>query len=227
VRRAVLPIRQTLEAGGLEERVRSATGDDLPGIVTIHQKAFSNYFLTQLGSNFLRKYYSLVLTYHAGITLVSEQQNVLKGFACGFVDPVHFYRLMWRTKLAFALPVVSALARHPALLTKVLYGVQRIHAPASEWPPRSCELSSIAVSPEAAGNGAGRGLIRAFVARARSMDAHCVYLTTDADGNDAVNAFYRNAGFKCTRRFMQHGGRWMNEYVIDGRESSDGCEVHS
>ena len=59
------------------------------------------------------------------------------------------------------------------------------------------------------------------------MDAHCVYLTTDADGNDAVNAFYRNAGFKCTRRFMQHGGRWMNEYVIDGRESSDGCEVHS
>ena len=56
------------------------------------------------------------------------------------------------------------------------------------------------------------------------MDAHCVYLTTDADGNDAVNAFYRNAGFQCTRRFMQPGGRWMNEYVINGREPSDGCE---
>ena len=28
------------------------------------------------------------------------------------------------------------------------------------------------------------------------MNAHCVYLTTDADGNDAVNAFYRDVGFK-------------------------------
>src|ERR1700743_356654 len=108
MRGAVLPIRQALEASGTEERVRTATGDDLPGIVSIHQKAFSNFFLTQLGPKFLQKYYSLVLTYHSGITLVSEEQYVLKGFACGFVDPVHFYRLMWRTKLAFALPVASA-----------------------------------------------------------------------------------------------------------------------
>ena len=76
---------------------------------------------------------------------------------------MHFYRLMWRAKLAFALPVASALARHPALITKVLYGVQRIHMPASEWPPRSCELSSIAVAPEAAGTGSGKALIRAFL----------------------------------------------------------------
>jgi ribosomal protein S18 acetylase RimI-like enzyme len=225
MRRAVQPIRRPLETSCLAE-VRNATGDDLPGIVTIHQKAFSNFFLTQLGSDFLRKYYSLVLTYHSGITVVSEEQNVLKGFACGFVDPVDFYRLMWDTKLAFALPVVSALARRPALITKVLYGVQRIHTPASEWPPRSCELSSIAVAPEASGNGSGKGLIRAFLSRARSMDAHCVYLTTDAEGNDAANAFYRDAGFQCARRFMQRGGRWMNEYVINGRETGDPCEIH-
>ena len=56
MRRAVLPIRQPFEASGPEERVRAATGDDLPGIVSIHQKAFSNFFLTQLGANFLRKY---------------------------------------------------------------------------------------------------------------------------------------------------------------------------
>jgi ribosomal protein S18 acetylase RimI-like enzyme len=227
MRRAVLPIPQPLEASGPAERVRNATRDDLPGIVAIHQEAFSNFFLTQLGSDFLRTYYSLVLTYHSGITLVSEEQNVLKGFACGFVDPVHFYRLMWQTKLAFALPVVSALMRNPALITKVLNGVQRIHTPASEWPPRSCELSSIAVAPEATGNGSGKVLIQAFLAQARSLDAHCVYLTTDADGNDSANAFYRSAGFQCTRRFMQRGGRWMNEYVIDGRGPGKGCGSHS
>lgn len=226
MRRAIQPIQETLEIRGPDEQVRNATWDDLPGIVSIHQKAFSNFFLTQLGSGFLRKYYTLVLTYHSGITLVSERQNSLKGFVCGFVDPVDFYRLMWRTKLDFALPVFSALARQPSLITKVLYGVQRIHTPASEWPARSCELSSIAVAPEAAGNGSGKGLIRAFLARAQSMNARCVYLTTDADGNDAANAFYRDAGFQCMRRFMQRGGRWMNEYVINSREPGDACEPH-
>ena len=38
--------------------VRTATTSDLPGIVDIHQKAFSHFFLTQLGGEFLRNYYA-------------------------------------------------------------------------------------------------------------------------------------------------------------------------
>ncbi|HWB85970.1 MAG TPA: GNAT family N-acetyltransferase [Bryobacteraceae bacterium] len=225
--------------GDRTDSIREATPNDIPGIVTIHQKAFSNFFLTKLGSEFLRKYYSLVLNYRSGIILVSEgqtvvsdsaglvsePQTVLHGFACGFVDPAEFYQLMWRTKLNFALPVLSALVLHPSLITKVLHGVQRIYTPSSEWPVRSCELSSIAVTPETAGFGVGKILIRGFLTQARSMGARCVYLTTDADGNDAVNAFYLDVGFQHTRRFLQHEGRWMNEYVINGLEATDGCET--
>jgi ribosomal-protein-alanine N-acetyltransferase len=80
---------------------------------------------------------------------------------------------------------------------------------------RSCELASIAVAPEAGGNGLGKALLQAFVAQARSMNAQYVYLTTDADGNDSANALYRQAGFQHTRRFLQRRGRWMNEYVIN------------
>jgi ribosomal protein S18 acetylase RimI-like enzyme len=206
--------------------VRAARIDDLPGIVDIHQKAFSHFFLTQMGGEFLRNYYALVLDYRAGIVLVGEGPDFLEGFACGFIDPAEFYQLMWRSRRNFALPVLSALVRHPSLATKVLSGVHRIHAPEKEWPARSCELSSIAVSPETSGNGLGKVLMRAFLAQARRMDAECVYLTTDADGNDAVNAFYRDVGFKPTRRFLQRKGRWMNEYVIDGMEAGDTCETH-
>jgi ribosomal protein S18 acetylase RimI-like enzyme len=206
--------------------VRTATTNDLPGIVDIHQKAFSHFFLTQLGGEFLRKYYGLVLDYRAGIILVSERPGVLEGFACGFVDPAEFYQLMWRRRGTFALPVLSALVRRPSLATKVLSGVHRIQTPESEWPARSCELSSIAVAPDTSGNGLGKTLMRAFLAQARSMDAQCVYLTTDADGNDAVNAFYRDVGFKPTRRFLQRKGRWMNEYVISGTEAGNSCETH-
>jgi len=218
-----------LAAGTLRRTnvVRPAAPDDLTNIVTIHQKSFSNFFLTRLGADFLRQYYSLVLNYHLGIMLVSEgQHSGLEGFACGFVNPAAFYQLMWRTRRNFALPVVSAMVRDPTLITKVLYGVQRIQSPAGDWPERSCELSSIAVTPQTSCNGFGKQLIRAFLAQAHSMDARCVYLTTDAEGNDAVNAFYRNVGFQHSRRFLQHEGRWMNEYVINGLEDGKSWKTY-
>jgi len=195
--------------------IRRAGADDLPGIVEIHQKSFSNFFLTRLGSDFLHRYYKLVLEYRGGIVLVSERQNVLQGFACGFVDPVGFYRGMWCTKLSFTAPVLSALVRQPSLMKEVLYGVRRIHNTAAVWPEASCELSSIAVVPERAGNGLGKALVESFLAETRSLDARSVYLTTDAEGNDAVNAFYRSLGFRQTNRFVHGRRRWMNEYAID------------
>jgi ribosomal protein S18 acetylase RimI-like enzyme len=205
--------------------VRQATGKDVPRIVTIHQKAFSNFFLTRLGGEFLRRYYALVLSYRAGIVLVSEKRGVLEGFVCGFMEPREFYGLMWRNKRTFALPALHALVRHPSLAAGVLYGVQRIQTSASKGPVRSCELSSIAVAPEAGGNGLGKALVQAFVAQARSMDAECVYLITDADGNESANALYRQVGFQHTQRFLQRKGRWMNEYVIKRMETSQiaGC----
>jgi ribosomal protein S18 acetylase RimI-like enzyme len=194
--------------------------------VTIHQKAFNNFFLTRLGREFLHRYYALVLNYHAGIVLVSERCGVLEGFACGFMEPAAFYKLMWRNKRIFALPALSALIRHPSLFVGVLHGVQRIQTSASQGPARSCELSSIAVSPEASGNGLGKALLQAFVEQSRSMDAEYVYLTTDADGNESANALYRQIGFQHTKRFLQRKGRWMNEYVINhcGIGEIPGCD---
>jgi len=202
-------------AGGQNHLVRQATVEDLPSIVIVHQRAFANFFLTRLGDEFLRHYYALVLKYRAGIVLVSEKGGILEGFVCGFVDPPEFYKLMWRNKRIFVLPALSALVRHPSLATGVLYGVQRIQKSACKGTIRSCELSSIAVAPEAGGNGLGKALVQAFVAQARFMNADYVYLTTDADGNDSANAVYRQVGFQHTQRFLQRKGRWMNEYVFN------------
>src|SRR5579864_567625 len=216
----------TYSIKGLQERlvrgrpgsIRPATPNDLPGIVIIHKQAFSNFFLTRLGDEFLRRYCSLVLDYPAGLVLVSERQSTLEGFVCGFVEPPEFYRLMWRNKRSFVLPALPALVRHPSLATGVLHGVQRIQTSASKTPVRSCELSSIAVAPEAGGNGLGKALVQAFVKEAWSMDAQFIYLITDADGNESANALYRQVGFQHTQRFLQRKGRWMNEYVINTRK---------
>ncbi|HKA00086.1 MAG TPA: GNAT family N-acetyltransferase [Candidatus Solibacter sp.] len=200
---------------GITVAVRQAAVEDLPAIVRVHLKAFSHFFLTRLGSEFLHRYYDLVLHYRAGILLVSEWQGALNGFACGFLNPAEFYGLMWRNGWTFVRPALSALVRHPYLATGVMRGVQKIQTSASRAAVGSCELSSIAVAPEAGGSRLGRTLVEAFLAQAWSMDAQCIYLTTDADGNEPANALYQKSGFQRVRRFLQCKGRWMNEYVID------------
>jgi len=197
-----------------DSAVRKATEADLGAIVAIHRRTFGRAFLTQMGAHFLRSYYDLVLHYRAGIMLVSEHAGVLNGFVCGFADPAEFYRLMWRNRRAFALPALSALLRRPALAFNVLQGVRRVQDSAMDGPTQSCELSSIAVTPEASGNGLGRRLVEAFLKHSWAKRADCVYLTTDAEGNDAANALYRDMGFHQTRRFLQRRGRWMNEYRL-------------
>jgi len=217
----------TQSAGRPTGVIRKAMMDDLPGIVNIHQRAFSHFFLTRLGGAFLRRYYELTLHYQSGILLVSEWPGGLDGFACGFLNPAEFYALMWRKRGDFVLPVLSGLARHPCLAAGVMQGVQKIQSSASRVPGRFCELSSIAVAPEAGGSRLGKTLVQAFLAQAWSMDAQRVYLTTDADGNEIANALYQKSGFQHNRRFLQRKGRWMNEYTIDRTEAGENRETCS
>ncbi len=202
-----------VDSGGASV-VRSATVSDLAGIVAIHQKAFNQFFLTRMGSEFLRRYYELVLNYRSGIVLVSERHGIINGFVCGFADPAEFYRSMWRNRVRFALPALAALLRHPSLGANVIHAVRRIQTSATQGSRVSCELSSIAVIPEASGKGVGRTLLEAFLDQSWAKQAENVYLTTDADGNGAANALYRDMGFQHSRRFLQKKDRWMNEYVF-------------
>jgi ribosomal protein S18 acetylase RimI-like enzyme len=221
---ASLPIRATTaKAGGRPYVVRPATPGDLPEIVRVHQKAFSDYFLTHLGADFLRRYYELVLDYRSGIVLTRERDGILQGFVCGFLNPPEFYRLMWRNKRAFMLPALFAVLRNPSLSSKMLSGIQRVQTSAAQAQPATCELASIAVTPELSGNGVGRSLVQAFLAHSWTLQAECVSLTTDADENDGANRLYRETGFTVVRRFLQRKDRWMNEYVIQ-RPLAVSCE---
>jgi glycosyltransferase involved in cell wall biosynthesis/ribosomal protein S18 acetylase RimI-like enzyme len=221
-----IPVRRAALFSNDAPVVRSADLRDLAGIVRIHQKAFSQFFLTRMGPEFLWRYYELVLRYRSGIVMVSESQGTLDGFVCGFANPAEFYRLMWRNRRTFVLPALAALLRHPSMAANVMQGVRRIHNSAAQGSPGSCELSSIAVTPEASGNGLGRRLLEAFLEQSWLNHAQCVYLTTDADGNDTANALYLGIGFQHSRRFLQRKDRWMNEYVFRRAAVNEPVEVN-
>ncbi len=207
--------------------VRNAAPKDLDAIVGIHQRAFGEFFLTQMGSSFLRMYYQFVLNYHAGILLVGEKHGAISGFVCGFADPAKFYQSMWLNRRDFALPALAALVRHPLLAANILQSVRRIQTSAAQGSQRSCELSSIAVVPELSGNGLGKTLLRSFLSESWSKLAEYVYLTTDASANDIANKLYCDVGFRQSRCFLQRKGRWMNEYVFHRSAADRPVEIHS
>ncbi len=221
-----LPVRPTPITRG-SSVIRRARPEDLSAIVIIHQQAFRHHFLTRLGAPFLRLYYELVYSYNSGILLVSEDHGVVNGFVCGFANPAAFYRLMWRHRRTFVLPALAALVRHPSLAANMMDGVRRIQSSALDAPPEACELSSIAVTPAASGNGVGRRLLRTFLEQSWPRQVRCVYLTTDAEGNDPANALYRAVGFQHCRRFLQRRGRWMNEYVFRRAQAGGPLETRS
>ena len=205
---------QPAVSGENQKIIRPATRQDLTDIVTVHETAFANSFLTQLGRGFLRRYYALVASHRGGILLVKGgRTSRVEGFVCGFVNPEGFYGRMSQSKRLFVWPILSAVIRHPSLIGSIVHSVQRVEQHRAQTV--SCELSSLAVRPELGGRGTGKALVSAFIERAWSLGAQQVVLQTDANDSEPANGFYRRVGFQLSRRFQRQKGRWMNEYMIE------------
>lgn len=68
------------------------------------------------------------------------------------------------------------------------------------------EILTLAVAPAARGQGLGRGLLQAAIARARELGAETMFLEVGAD-NPAALALYAGLGFtKCGMRKGYYGG---------------------
>lgn len=218
-----VPVRTSVPTRAVSTNlVRRAQETDLDNIVEVHQKAFRHFFLSELGRAFLERYYRLVL-HENGILLVSERDRQIEGFVCGFADPGRFYAVMHVRRSSFVVPVLAALIRKPWLVTKVIQGVRRVGTQGGLNTRPYCELSSIAVLPEASGRGIGKTLVKAFLEQAWSIGAPHVRLDTDATGNQEVNCLYKKIGFRLTRQFEKTRGRLMNEYVIDRPMGNETC----
>ena len=195
--------------------IRPGTTDDLRELVDIHHRAFPNFFLTNLGTPFLRAYYRLVLEYEGGALLIATADGQQVGFVAGFMNPDGFYARMRSRKYHLLIPIGCGLLQSPQLLPRVIAHGLRISRggdKASRRGASSGEMASLGVDPKASGKGIGRLLVDAFVAEIRQRGATEVYLTTDADGNERVNTFYERLGFVRDRQFIAAGNRGMNEY---------------
>ena len=195
--------------------IRTVQASDLPQVVVVHQQAFKGFHMTLLGSRFLAGYYQTVLDYPDSIFLAAVDDERLLGFVAGFVNPSRFYALLRARKRVLALAAATHLVVRPHLWRRTLSSLRRAQSLADTGDqPHLAELASIGVSHAAQGRGVGKALTLAFLDAARQRQATEVMLTTDAHNNDAVNRFYQNLGFQCTRQFWHTPDRLMNEYRI-------------
>lgn len=194
-------------------KIEQATLQDLSGIVSLHVEAFPGFFLTSLGCGFLEELYRGFLTHPSGICLIARLSGGVAGFAAGTSQPDIFFRDLRRRRGAFFLAkAIPAVLVNPLPVTrKLIYAVRyRGETPVSISP--GALLSSIGVSEGATGSGISGELIKAFEVEAIRRGLTSVYLTTDANNNERVNAFYRKHGYQVLDCFIQNGIRKMFRY---------------
>lgn len=195
----------------------SISAEDAPPLARIHRTAFPGFFLSRLGDGFLVQFYLGFLADPTAVIVVSrDDANRPVGVAVGTTDPEGFFgRLLRRRFWGFAGASARAALRNPSMAPR-LFAALRYRG---DNPPErvGALLSSICVDPAHSRKGIGSTLIKTWIRRAREMGAGVAFLTTDAVGNDAVNAWYVREGWVLRDQFVAHGDRLMNRYEYDLR----------
>jgi ribosomal protein S18 acetylase RimI-like enzyme len=194
--------------------IRNMSSENIKQVVSIHLKSFPGFFLSFLGPRFLSLYYNGVVEAPEGIAFVYlNEAGSPSGFVAGTSNPRGFYsRLLKRGWLKFSFASLGAICRRPAAIVRIARGF--LHPGENPAGDEVAGLFSIGVLPELQGTGAGKALVRAFQDEAKKRGCKKVFLTTDAEGNEAVNSFYRKLGFTVERQYNTPEGRKMNEYWI-------------
>ncbi len=195
--------------------IRKLRMNDVSHVVAVHLSSFPGFFLSFLGPGFLSLFYSGICTAPEGIAFVYlNDAGSPAGFVAGTSNPGGFYsRLLKRDWLKFALASIIPVLKKPSVIGRVARAVS--HPSDNPIGDDVAGLFSIGVLPELQGTGAGKKLVQAFLDEARQRGCKRIFLTTDRDNNEAVNAFYEKLGFSVERQYVTPEGRRMNEYWIE------------
>lgn len=195
-------------------RIRRATLSDVSIVAQIHTLAFPGFFLTSLGNSFLKELYSGFVNQPGGIFVVAEDGDKVIGFAAGTTVPdVFFTELRKKRGFYFLLKAIPALIKNARVVFKKLFSSVFYKGDTPAELSGGTLLSSIGVIPSLHGGSVGSALLDDFEKIAFSQNAAFIYLTTDAIGNERVNAFYGKRGYSVESQFMQQSNRSMLRYV--------------
>lgn len=195
------------------------TSEDARELARLHRAAFPSFFLSSLGEPFLRQFYAGFADDDSAVALVAKDSSGRAvGAIVGTVEPAGYFSRLLRSRLfGFGLASARAVFRRPRSASRLVRAVAYRGSEAA--PSGGALLSSICVSPSVRGTGAGRLLLDRWERAVSERSVETAFLTTDAEANQAVNAFYQAAGWQLDGTFCTREGRPMNRYTKRLRSS--------
>lgn len=138
--------------------IRKATINDVDTIVEIHLNAFEGFFLTSLGAEFLRFYYSCFVRSNETVTMIAEENGVIYGFSASSKFCKGFNsRLIKSNLIAFGLLSFKLLLIKPISLLRLVKNLSKKGENVIDNEDYA-ELYSIGVCKSAQGKGVGKML---------------------------------------------------------------------
>lgn len=174
---------------------RLLTTDDTAVLARIHNEAFHNFFLTDLGPFFLKTYYQAVIisTRSIAVCCVNDSNEVI-AFATGCeLSKGYNRRIVLNNFLGFSLQFIRLIFTKPGAVIRLLKNFEKNANPIDDG--NYAELLSIAVLPEYKGLSIGKSMIEVFEREAQQRGCRSITLTTDFYNNDSVIEFYKKRGY--------------------------------
>jgi ribosomal protein S18 acetylase RimI-like enzyme len=186
---------------------------DIGQVVAIHHSSFPGFFLTFLGKGFLKYLYKGFILHPGSGVIVAKEDSHIIGFLAYSTELSKFYSfILKRYFFPFAWYGFLGAIRSPKSILRIIRALT--YPSATKTDEKYIEISSIAVDPTVQTKGIGSGLIIKLVDMFKDSELQEIRLETDAENNDAVNAFYQKNGFRIENVSQSPEGRKMNHYTI-------------
>jgi ribosomal protein S18 acetylase RimI-like enzyme len=197
----------------------SISKDCIKNIANLHMQAFPDFFLTKLGSVFLRALYTGYMEDdNSGIIVVADDDKIV-GFTAYSKEYSKFFKGLIKKQLfKFGMCAAIATIRHPSFARRLLGALKKSDSVVKKEP--YIELASICVDPSIKGMGIGSMMISYLIEITDFSKFEYINLETDAENNDDVNKFYIKNGFNLARQYKTAEKRKMNEYRYGEKNES-------
>jgi ribosomal protein S18 acetylase RimI-like enzyme len=189
--------------------IQKATKNDIEAIVRVHEAAFPDFFLTQLGTAFLRLYYKSVMNHMDGVLLTCKMDGATIGLCAGTVLSAGFNKKIIKANLfQFGIETLKLLFSKPKSLIHLMKNMSKEDSSVGD-NGEYAELLSIAVDPTVQRSGAGKTMLLDLENEIREKGGKKLSLTTDFENNEKAIGFYKSLGYNEWYDFTTYPNRRM------------------
>ena len=189
--------------------------EDVDSIVDIHLQAFKNFFLSSLGEDFLKFYYSCFIKNKDAVVLIAKDNDRIVGFAAATALCRGFNTALIKQNLfSFSLVGLKLFVTNPKALVRLARNMtKKSDEVQSEEDYAELYSNSIGVAPEGQGKGVGKELLSRMEQELLKRKVDKLSLTTDYYDNDRTIGFYKAMGYGVLYVFTAYPERKMYRMI--------------